>query len=284
MKKVDAKKLKQRNPNITIDEVLSSDEKIYWRGKPNKKSYILSNLTRWVLFGTLWLTADLFFISILITSGAAMGAAETVFLVIFFAFHMTPVWFMIARILMVVKEADNLEYAVTNKRVLVRSGVIGIDFKSMYFSDISNVSVKVGFVDRMFQVGDVYVNNDIESIFLFDISDPYRSMANIQKLVMDVKADVRFPNAYRPKKSVPYYNAPESPWETVSPDVQKKTDNNNEAERDNPWQQGDQRQQENQNEATADQNPWDDQTNEDGPPTANKETQNEEPSQDLQKP
>lgn len=49
-------------------------------------------------------------------------------------------------------------YAITNKRVLIKSGLIGTDFMSLYFTQIRSANVNVGLVDKIFSVGTISID------------------------------------------------------------------------------------------------------------------------------
>ena len=48
-------------------------------------------------------------------------------------------------------------YAITNKRVIIQSGIIGRDFKSIDYDRIQNVSANVGLIGMIFKVGNVNI-------------------------------------------------------------------------------------------------------------------------------
>lgn len=50
------------------------------------------------------------------------------------------------------------KYVITNKRVLIRSGLIGTDFNSIYFTQVRNANVNVGLVDKLFSVGTINID------------------------------------------------------------------------------------------------------------------------------
>lgn len=50
------------------------------------------------------------------------------------------------------------EYAITNKRVIIKSGLIGTDYKSIYFEQISQVVIDVGLIGKMFGTGNLKVD------------------------------------------------------------------------------------------------------------------------------
>lgn len=55
-------------------------------------------------------------------------------------------------------------YAITNKRVIIQSGIIGRDFKSIDFDRMQNVSVNVGLLGVIFKVGTIRIfTGELES-------------------------------------------------------------------------------------------------------------------------
>lgn len=50
------------------------------------------------------------------------------------------------------------EYVVTQKRILLKSGIIGTDFESVYFTQIKNLVVNVGLIDKIFSVGTIKID------------------------------------------------------------------------------------------------------------------------------
>ncbi len=192
------------NQQHEIDEVLNEGEQILWRGKPNKKAYVWASVLKMMPIALLWLAIDGGFIF-------GMFMAEDFpqemlwFIVPFFALHLAPVWIWIANIIKAVAEIKHLEYAITDKRVIVRSGVVGIDFKFINHAEIDSVNVKVGFVDKICKVGDVYINSTSNSAVLFDLENPYYVAKNLQKVSYDVKSDLQYPNAMRPEQNDGYH-------------------------------------------------------------------------------
>lgn len=187
-----------------IDDVLTDGEKILWRGKPNKASYIWAAVLKMMPIALLWLAFDGGFIAMMLASGDA--TTDMLWVIIpFFAIHLAPVWIWIGNIVKAVAEIKNIEYAITDKRVIVRSGMVGIDFKFINHTEIDSVNVKVGFVDKLCKVGDVYINSTSNSAVLFDLNDPYYVAKNLQKLSFDVKTDVQYPNAMRPDENNGYH-------------------------------------------------------------------------------
>jgi uncharacterized membrane protein YdbT with pleckstrin-like domain len=49
-------------------------------------------------------------------------------------------------------------YVITNKRVLIKSGLIGTDFNSIYFTEVRTANVNVGLVGKIFSVGTINID------------------------------------------------------------------------------------------------------------------------------
>ncbi len=193
----------------TIEDILGEDEKIVWRDKPNRRSYICAAIFKSLPITIIWLLFDTAFI-VGISIGMSRGAIPLAilgFIIPFFLLHLAPVWMWIANLVRSVAELKNIEYAATERRIIIRSGVIGIDFKFLYYTDIENVNVSVGWIDKIFKVGDVYVNAKSSSAVLYDISNPYIFGQKMQKLVLDIQTDINYPNALRPETNPGYHTS-----------------------------------------------------------------------------
>ena len=184
----------------SIDDVVGSDEKVLWRGQPNAKSYVLAATLKMLPIALIWLVFDGVFI-FFIANGMASGGiplAVLGFIVPFFLLHLAPVWIWIGKTIKATREVRNLEYAITDKRIIIRSGVVGIDFKFINYTEIDSVNVKVGIIDRIFKVGDIYINSSVNAGVLWDVDDPYKVGNALQRVTLDIKSDIHYPNAMRP--------------------------------------------------------------------------------------
>lgn len=186
-----------------IEDILCADEQVLWRGKPKKAAFIIAKILRMLPVALIWLLFDGTFIGIMIVTGAflEMPPPMIVFIVVFFFFHLCPVWIWLSGILTANREHKNIEYAFTNTRIIIRSGVVGIDVNSIYYSEITGVNLRVGLIDRMLKVGDIYISGAFKSQVLWDITDPYLISSRLQKIAHDIKTDIDFPNAYRPEEN-----------------------------------------------------------------------------------
>ena len=190
----------------SIDDVVSSNEKVLWRGKPNAKSYVLAAMLKMLPIALIWLIFDGTFI-FFITNGMIKGDVPLAilgFIIPFFLLHLAPVWIWIGKTVKAAREVRNLEYAITDKRIIIRSGVVGIDFKFINYTEIDSVNVRVGIIDRIFHVGDIYINSSVNAGVLWDVEAPYKIGNSLQKVTLDIKSDIHYPNAKRPDSNPGY--------------------------------------------------------------------------------
>ena len=151
--------------------------------KPNAKSYVLAAMLKMLPIAIIWLIFDGAFI-VGISIGMSHGQIPLSllgFIIPFFLLHLMPVWMWIFNTVKAFKEVKNLEYAITDRRVIIRSGVIGIDFKFVNYTEIDSVNIKVGFIDKIFKVGDIYINSSVNSAVLWDVSNPYKNRKSAAK-------------------------------------------------------------------------------------------------------
>ena len=191
--------------NVTIDSLLSTDEQVLLRTKPHKKAFILSRIFSMLPIVLIWLAFDGTFLYFLFTSFAKDGL-PVVFIVIiciFFALHLIPVWIWLSRVITAYAYYKNTEFCITNKRIICKSGLIA-DIKNVYFQDIVSVNVRVGLIDKMLKVGDIYVRSLNEAVVLSDMENPYVIGNKLQQIVNDIKADIQYPNALRPEDNQGY--------------------------------------------------------------------------------
>lgn len=207
MKEIDEKYFKNDAVELTsIEQTLAKDEQILWRGKPKKKAFVWGNILSMLPIALIWLILDAFFICMLIYTNKHMNMPwpMILFYVVFFAFHLLPVWIWITKVVTANRQYKNLEYAFTNKRIIIKSGIIGIDIKSLYYSEIDSFNLKVGLIDKILKVGDIYISSKSGAQVLYDIENPYILTQKLQQIVVDIKTDIQFPNNLRPETNDGY--------------------------------------------------------------------------------
>jgi len=205
--------------NYENEEVnpLVEGESVIWSAKPKKSAYIINQIIVMMPFALLWLAFDSAIIVPMIQSG---GSSKMLFVLIpFFGLHLMPVWIWLANILTANKRWQNTKYYVTDKRIIIQNGFIAENYQTIYYKDIKNVDFRVGIIDKMLGVGDIYFdlghringnqNNAIKTAFL-DIENPREIYSKLQKIVLDIQTDIEYPNALRPDEN-PGYNTKYNP-------------------------------------------------------------------------
>ena len=188
---------------ININDVLVDGETIIWNGKPKKSAYIINKFFTMLPFAIIWLMFDSIFIISFITSGNFMEMIW--FIIPFFALHLMPVWIWLSNVLTAKRNWENTEYYVTDKRIIIESGFIGMNYQTIYYKDIKNVHLRIGVIDKLLKVGDVYFDiNQNRTQFFLDLENPYELYTKLQKIVLDIQTDIEFPNNLRSNENNGY--------------------------------------------------------------------------------
>ena len=202
------------NTNYSLRTPLVEGEKVIWDAKPKKSAFIINQILIMMPFALLWLGFDSIFIFALLAADE-LPKQILFFVIPFFAIHLMPVWIWLGNVISANRKWVNTVYYVTDKRIIIQSGFIGIDYTTIYFKDITNVSLKVGAIDKLLGVGDIHFDLKPSSggarvnSFL-DIKNPYAIYPKLQKIVLDIQTDIEYPNALRPEEN-PGYNTTYNP-------------------------------------------------------------------------
>lgn len=174
-------------------DILDDDEELLCQIKPNKKRFlVIANLFS-LLFGLIFFAA-LFTPSLLGLLGAVEGfvnGGAIVMLVISFVFLLV----FLVNILGTIRRYKNTAYAITNKRVLIRSGFIGVDYKAIDLSSIHSINVRVDFADKL-------VNPSTGSIYFASALDPIVSNGNGRNGTTTTFAFLHIDNPYEQYKKI----------------------------------------------------------------------------------
>ena len=187
-----------------INSLLGENETKLWYGKPKKSAFILASVFKMLPIALLWLCFDGFAIAMIAINIKDIPIPVIIFLCFFFLLHLLPVWIWLYNIITASKRHKNLEYLFTDKRIIIKTGVVGLDIENIYYADIEGVNVKVGLVDKILKVGDIYIKSAEKAQVLWDIENPYGITNKLQKMILDLKSDMHYPNALRPKENRGY--------------------------------------------------------------------------------
>lgn len=195
-----------------FDSVKDENEEILWTGKPVFIPYILTGVFAAIVilgFGVIWLLTARSF-------AKDFGGSNNFFWLVGFIPVAQGLYVFLKRAF----SFSNTAYAYSNKRVMMRTGFIGTDFKAIDYDKISDIEVTVNIVERMYNVGTIRFfsgrtqTNDGNITRLYDswnaIKNPYEVFKMLKKTSIDIKSDISYPNALRPEEN-PGYNTKYNP-------------------------------------------------------------------------
>lgn len=194
--------------------MVNRDEKILWRGKPDKKCFILESIFNPLLpFALFWGAFDFFALGTMLLTADKGTITAGIF---FFALHLMPVWIYIGGVLLSWKKYDNTEYIITDKGIYASGGVLTRTFEMKPFTDLSHINIHRGIIDQYLGVGDVVSvcnhtsysssssHSHMEGITICDIKDYQKVFALVKELQTNIYSDTMFPNDLRPKENNGY--------------------------------------------------------------------------------
>ncbi len=194
-----------------FEAVRDANEQIFWTGKPAFIPFLLRGVP-FLILGLLWGAMDYFgFIRPMLNGGVkAKGFAG--FAIPFFALHLLPLWLGILNMARLLLVYGNTCYAYTNKRLMLRSGFWGIDFKTIDYDKIQELEVDVDPIEKLLGVGTIQAfsgNTTNRGARVYDefvgIQDPYDVFKHIKEVSVDIKTDWNYPNALRPEQNLGYH-------------------------------------------------------------------------------
>jgi hypothetical protein len=218
-----------------IDKVLNDNERILWQGRPQFLPYFIP-----IIFYSLFTLMILSVVVVPLTLLASTTSGEDVTLSDLRLQHFTiPIILLIWCVVHAWLSHKNVHYAITDKRVLIQSGIVGRDFKAVDFDKLTNVGVDVGLFDKIFgsdsgsitlSISEEISNTRMMGVQtpnfmeynLANIGSPYEVFKFFKKISFDVKTDMNFPNKFRPADN-PGYKTAYSP--SVSGDARNKVAN-----------------------------------------------------------
>lgn len=191
---------------------LVDGETLIWKSKPKKSAFIINKSLIMAPFALLWLAIDSgIIISMLVASEFGPGL---LFIIPFFALHLTPVWIWLANVLTASRKWRNTVYYVTDRRIIIENGFIAGNLQTIYYKDLTNVSLKIGVIDKLLGVGDIYLETSagpfstdgktLNTQAFLDVENPQEIYPKLQKIVMDIQTDIEYPNALRPSENPGY--------------------------------------------------------------------------------
>ena len=132
-----------------VDALLSGEEEVLYEYKPNKARYLYIGHTIAFLFGlafgsVFFVVGLLGLIGVIIADDGSRGGFIVMMIV-----GLVPLLSPIINFFAGFKRYKNTAYIVTNQRLIIRSGFIGVDYKEMSLNSITTMNVRVDFLDKL---------------------------------------------------------------------------------------------------------------------------------------
>lgn len=187
--------------------LIGKDETTLWEGKPNKKCFIIESIFNpFLLIALVWGIIDFSIIK-----AELSGGAFDALMLVFFLFHLMPVWIYLFGILFTIRRYKNLYYIVTDAAVYISRGVFVRHYDHKPLAELSHINLHRGIFDQWLNVGDVVIstnqlgrNNVPVTMNIIDI-DNYTEVYNlIKKAQQDIYSDTMYPNDLRPNTNHGY--------------------------------------------------------------------------------
>lgn len=196
-----------------FESIKDDKEEILWTGKPKFIPFIFT--------GILGGLATLAFAAIWILTAKNWGTnSDNNSSSYFWLFGLIPLIVGTFTFLKKIFSFPNTVYSYSDKRVMMRTGFIGTDFKTIDYDKISDIEVTVSVVEKMCNVGTIRFfsgrtqTDEGNTTKLYDswnaIENPYEVFKMVKQTSVNVKTDYNYPNALRPETN-PGYNTKYDP-------------------------------------------------------------------------
>ena len=206
------------NTEHLFTDIIDRDENLLWTGTPHFTAFMCGGLP-FLAIGIIWgIIAFAFCAAPVVFIGIAEQDGHDFPLWLFLPFIVVSavigIFPFLGGILYMVWlyfSHRNTAYAFTNKRVMLRSGVFGIDYQIIDYDKIRDTQVNVGPIEKMFRVGSILFNTGEVShkghpmLKRFAcIENPYDVFRQLKETTVNVKTDWNYPNAMRPDANPGY--------------------------------------------------------------------------------
>lgn len=154
----------------TIDSILEKDEILLWSGRPNKTSYSFTSVLRLLPFVLFCLILDT--LTIVGLSSIPNNQIFVALLIIFICIQIIPIFIFVHKIMLICMEYKVIMYAITDKRIILRDGEFGVNFKCINFNQIKECTLNKGLTDKLEKTGDIFIHGVFQKIVFYDIEHP----------------------------------------------------------------------------------------------------------------
>lgn len=178
-------KLDEQQPKHNIKHLLDDDEEVILARTPHKKSYQGAAIVG-VVCGILTL-AIINAIAFFFMFNDGISNWDIAFSVIIGVVDIFAIALCFKSTIVAIYGVDNIDYVFTNKRIIIARGISTIKFSFVDYANIESIHLKIGLIDKIFSVGDIYIRSKKHMDVLFDIHDSKHIVDRLNKLVAKCK-------------------------------------------------------------------------------------------------
>jgi len=160
-----------------LHSLLSSDERVIWFGRAELKPFILKRLPG-VIFPSIFILIPF----MVMPFNILMPLSSQPFLILFFIF-----WFGISSLIIFSSSLyplllwRNLYYVLTDRRIIVRKGIIGIDYDILNLEQVQQININRGIWDKFYDTGSIVIQAiGVSPIKIDSIKEPF----SVQELIV----------------------------------------------------------------------------------------------------
>ena len=192
-----------------LNSMIEKDEKILWSGKGDLMSTIMHTIGFIAIFAAIG--SLLYFVFGNLEGGTCriMGKIRPVEECNAMARNISLIFFGIAALIPILTYFGfkATEYAISDKRFILKSGMIGADIRSVYYNEIRSIYVVVGLVGKIFSTGTIKIDTgrtksykrNKRSVTHYDkisnIKNPYEVYKILQNNIADSKENIPSENS-----------------------------------------------------------------------------------------
>ena len=116
-----------------------------------------------------------------------------IFIVVFFSIHLIPFWMWLSNIITAGRKFKNVEYCITDRKVLIQGGLRKIEIDLIPFEVISTVFAKVNSFEKLLGIGDVRIySSKLNTLYtLNDIAQPKIIADKLREIVSSYKKSLK---------------------------------------------------------------------------------------------
>ncbi len=205
MSVIDPPKNATASDQSLFQNIIDQGETVLWTGHPKFWPFVLRAIPI-LIVGALWGAIDYAFF---FGTNVINDPGARIFTYPFLALHSFPAWGSVLYAIYLVLSCSRTTYAYSNRRLLLRNGVIAPAYRSLDYDAVKDMNVGVNVLERIFGAGTVTASTGAgtptSNLSFCALADPYAVFKAVKQIEVDVKTDWEYPNALRPDENPGYH-------------------------------------------------------------------------------